>query len=116
MAKRNESKLQQGCVKWFRLQYPQYLIFAIPNGGFRSKIEASIMQGEGVLAGVPDLQIIMHDYSFFVEMKAEKGKLTDNQKLIHGLLSILGFKVHVCRSLDEFMEIVNSEIKNRLVA
>lgn len=46
----NESKLQRVCVQWFRVQYPHLVLFAIPNGGRRGKVEASIMKGEGVLA------------------------------------------------------------------
>ena len=49
--KHEESRLQQNCVKWFRYQYPEpkYLIYANANGGARSRIEAMIMKGEGVL-------------------------------------------------------------------
>ena len=42
-----ESKLQQPCITWFRLQYPRLakLLFAVPN----------ILKWEGVVAGVADL-------------------------------------------------------------
>lgn len=43
-----ESQIQIQMVKWFRLQYPRYIIAAIPNGGQRSALEAKIMKGEGV--------------------------------------------------------------------
>ena len=38
-----ESQIQRSCLRWFRLQYPQYalLCFAVPNGGARNKREAS---------------------------------------------------------------------------
>lgn len=44
-----ESHLQRQCVAWFRLQYPKLarLLFAVPNGGGRSKVEAGIMKAEG---------------------------------------------------------------------
>lgn len=43
----NESALQRTCVSWFRLQYPLIarLLFAVPNGGGRSRVEAAIMKG-----------------------------------------------------------------------
>lgn len=31
-----ESNIQQAVVKWFRMQYPRFIIAAVPNGGFRS--------------------------------------------------------------------------------
>lgn len=48
-----ESQIQQSCVKWFRLQFPEIglLLFAVPNGGARNKREAGILKGEGVTAG-----------------------------------------------------------------
>lgn len=44
----HESVLQQSCKRWFDLQYPQFskLLFAVPNGGWRSKVEAVIMRRE----------------------------------------------------------------------
>lgn len=46
--------MQRMCVGWFRLQYPAVgkLLFAVPNGGARSRTEAAIMKAEGVTAGV----------------------------------------------------------------
>ena len=35
-----ESQIQIQMVKWFRLQYPRYIIAAIPNGGQRSALES----------------------------------------------------------------------------
>jgi hypothetical protein len=42
-------------VQWFRRSYPNVLIFAIPNGGARSKATAGRLRVEGVVAGVPAL-------------------------------------------------------------
>lgn len=49
------------CVGWFRLQYPAVgkLLFAVPNGGARSRTEAAIMKAEGVTAGVTDLILLL---------------------------------------------------------
>ena len=56
-----ESDLQQACVSWFRWQYPRYakLLFAVPNGGQRSAVEAKIMSGEGVMPGVADVLLLL---------------------------------------------------------
>ena len=50
-----EHRLQVACVRWFRLQHPNVLIFAIPNGGQRNVVTAKRLKDEGVVAGVADL-------------------------------------------------------------
>ena len=53
--KHNESTQQTKCVKWFRTYYPDYVLFAVPNGGNRSAITGAILKAEGVMPGVADL-------------------------------------------------------------
>lgn len=50
-----ESKIQQAVVQWFRLQYPKYIIAAVPNGGYRNSKEAAIMQREAFSLGFQTL-------------------------------------------------------------
>ena len=101
------------CVKWFRVQYPQYakLLFAIPNGGYRSAVEAAIMQGEGVTPGVPDLffarpAMQWRAHGLFIEMKSETGKLTPAQKDMEMRLTDSGYLVHPCNSIEKFIWII----------
>lgn len=105
-----ESELQQACVTWFRLQHPTKLLFAIPNGGQRSKVEAKIMMGEGVVPGVADLQLLFGNgqyFSLFIEMKAGKNTQTDDQKEFQAYCDRNKFKYVVCKSVDEFINEVN---------
>ena len=70
-----EESIQVACVKWFRLQYPNLVIFAVPNGGSRNLYEAKNMKESGTLAGVADLVIVGNGGRvLFVEMKAGKNK------------------------------------------
>ena len=110
--KHEESRIQQNCVKWFRYQYPEpkYLIYANANGGYRSKIESMIMKGEGVKSGIPDLTILTPGKILFIEMKSEKGKLTDNQTAVIELLKSMAISVEVCRSFDEFQIICKKHL------
>lgn len=109
--KNQESRLQIACVGWFRLQYPKRIIFAIPNGGKRNAITASILKAEGVLAGVPDLFIpeaANGHNGLFIEMKYDKNGLSDNQKKVIPMLEDRGYKVAVCKTFDAFCAEVSS--------
>lgn len=110
--KHPESQLQQACVKWFRLQYPKYekLLYAIPNGGARSKITAAILKGEGVVSGIPDLKLAVprkEYHGLYIEMKIKGNYPEDNQKEVIALLKQQGYMVEICYTIDEFMKIVN---------
>lgn len=106
-----ESKFQIACVKWFRYSYPNAIIFSIPNGGSRNAREGKILKAEGVMAGVADLQIISQDKMFFIEMKTAKGRQNANQKAFEEKVNKLGFKYFICRSFDDFQNIVTHEIR-----
>lgn len=106
----HESRLQQTCVKWFRLQYPQYLLYANANGGKRSPHEAAIMNGEGVVSGVPDLFLAQKRGEWgglYIEMKILPNKPTLTQLLTMEQLFKAGYSCQVCYSLDYFIFIVN---------
>lgn len=96
-----ESKIQQAVVQWFRLQYPKYIIAAVPNGGYRNSKEAAIMQREGVLSGFSDLIVIAQRNVLFMEMKTPKGLQSDKQKEFQNKVSRLGFEYVICRSFEQ---------------
>lgn len=121
-----ESRLQESCVTWFRLQYPKLalLLFAVPNGGKRThrtivragrvitySPEAKQMKKEGVTAGVADLILLTpsNGYaSLCIEMKTtEKGsEQRESQKVWQQAAEGAGNKYVVCRTLEEFMAVV----------
>jgi hypothetical protein len=49
------------------------------NGGYRKPIEAAIMKGLGVKAGVPDVIAIYQGRVYGLELKAEGGRATPKQ-------------------------------------
>ena len=113
--KQSEHDIQKVCVDWFRLKYPKYTIYAIPNGGERNKIVAAKLKAEGVLAGIPDLHIPIAKQGFhglYIEMKAGKNKPSDNQITIMDKFRNEGFRCEVCWSLDEFMKVVDNYFNN----
>lgn len=107
----NESLIQKQCVFWFRMQYPKLakLLFAVGNGGKRSKIEAAIMKGEGVTAGVADLLLLFPNHKYYglcIEMKTPTGKQQESQKEFRELSESLGYKYGLCRSIEEFQNTI----------
>lgn len=83
-----EHEEQREFVAWFRRQYPDVRIFAIPNGGARSQREGGRLKLEGVSPGVPDLYI--PQWKFWIEMKRQKGgSLSADQKDWRDYLQII---------------------------
>jgi hypothetical protein len=109
----HESDLQSACVLWYRLQYrkQERLLFAIPNGHIRNKITAAILKKEGVVAGCPDLLLLIPSHghaSLCIEMKAGPGRQTESQKQFQEAAETAGNKYVVCRSFDEFRNEINN--------
>ncbi|MEX5443530.1 VRR-NUC domain-containing protein [Acinetobacter schindleri] len=78
-------------------------IYAIPNGGYRSKRTAITLKAEGVKPGVPDLHCFIAVapwHSLYIEMKNETGSLSDSQKAVIPLLRQAGHKVVICRTVE----------------
>lgn len=103
-------------MAWFRLQYPRYalLLVANANGGKRSPIEAAIMKGEGVTAGVADLTLYLPNsvhHGLCIEMKTAKGKQSEHQKRWQRLVQGAGYRYEVCRSLEDFQTTIRDYVK-----
>lgn len=131
-----EHNIQCACVRWFNLQWPQYrgLLFAVPNGGARSKATAGKLKAEGVVPGVADLILLVPRFgrvqiegnaeeqrtyidtydlncALCIEMKTRKGYQSPEQKAWQKKVEAHGYKYAVCHSLDEFMAVVNGYLK-----
>ena len=107
-----ESVLQTACVKWFRLQYPDLVIYAVPNGGSRNVREGQRLKAEGVLAGVADLVVLLpQGKSLYIEMKVKGNRQTDNQKDFQKKAIALGHTYAVCYSFEEFQQVIENQIQ-----
>lgn len=96
-----EHKEQVAWFKWFRLQYPNVLAYAIPNGGHRHPAVAGKLKAEGVTAGVPDIFIADGRPGMFIEMKSKEGRVSPEQRDIQTRLLDSGYCVAVCYGWDE---------------
>ena len=121
----SEDQLQAQIVQLTRNNY-DCLIFSIPNGGFRNSLEASKLKATGLLAGIPDLQLIYNPMAIslpsgyggepstiansnvvFIELKTPTGKLSEQQILIHSKLAKLNIPVYIIRTIQEFQDLLN---------
>ena len=80
---------------------PGTFAFHVPNGGWRSRVEASILNGLGVRAGVPDLIIIRDGRTYALELKTSTGRLSPDQLKVRDELRAAGCEVGVTFGLDE---------------
>lgn len=88
---------------------PECLLFAIPNGGYRTKRTGAMLKAEGMRAGVPDLFLAVPRGGFgglFIEMKRPVGgRLSPAQKEFHKVLSE-DYAVEVCKGCSEAIEAI----------
>lgn len=80
------------------------LLFAVPNGGGRSKAEGGRLKAEGVKPGVPDLMLPVARQGYhglFIEMKrAGGGRLSPEQREWRARLEAEGYRWVMCEGMD----------------
>ena len=127
-----EHQLQSQCVRWFALQYPNLnqLLFAIPNGGHRSKAAAGKAKAEGAKRGVADLFLSVPKHPFaiqilctekgqhihpcsgagglYIEMKTLRGRQSPDQARFQQKVEAFGYQYTICRSLFDFQQTINT--------
>ena len=96
-----EDPLQASIVQYIRTVAPDCLTFSVPLGGYRNKREAARLKWTGALAGVPDLVVVAPRHVFFIEVKAPKGRASDEQKAVHEHLRALGYVVVIACSIED---------------
>ena len=103
----HEAKEQEAVFYWAKLQvcvWPELeLMFAVPNGGSRHALEAVNLKRQGVRAGVPDIFLPAGKKGFnglFIEMKSEKGRVSEHQAWYIQKLREQWYKVEVCYSAE----------------
>jgi hypothetical protein len=96
-----EAQIQRAVFEHLRIRgAPGVFAFAVPNGGYRRPIEAAILKGLGVNAGVPDLFCVHHGRCFALELKAEGGRATDKQLACLAALRDAGAITATAEGLD----------------
>jgi hypothetical protein len=98
-----EARVQAAVVEWIRWVCPSVVVYAIPNGGLRSKPEAARMKWTGTLSGMPDLGLVLPGgRAGFFEIKTPKrGRLSDAQNEMLPCLEMRGARCAVVRSIED---------------
>jgi hypothetical protein len=104
-----QAALVERCA-WLSTQHPDLrLLFAIPNGGMRSKATAGKLKAEGVKSGVPDLclPIARQGYhGLFIELKTLHGQPSTDQQWWIVELTRQGYLALVCYGQDEAWRVI----------
>jgi hypothetical protein len=90
------------------------LLFHIPNGGSRNKIEAVNLKRQGVKSGVPDLFLPVARgkwHGLFIEMKHGVNKPSKNQEAWIENLHKQGYAVVVCYDWEKAAELLKLYIQ-----
>ena len=112
-----ESAHQAQVVEWSRWayktgKYPMLnMLHCSLNGVKLSGTQAKIAKGQGMLSGIPDLFLPVPKngyHGLFIEMKSEKGRLTDNQHWFLTNADSLGYKTAVCYSAKEAISAIEA--------
>ena len=110
----SESEIQQSCIKWFQLQHRALwedgVLFHIANEGIRLGGQGRRIKREGIVRGVADLCLAMprHGYgALYIEMKRPDRYQSPEQRTWQKNIELHGNKYVVCKSLDEFIKIIN---------
>lgn len=117
-----EEDLQKACCQWYDIQWGarrlngvqiRRLLHHSPNGGKRSTREAARFKAMGTRAGFPDfwLGIPVNGCPYLcIELKTlKKGSdQSDNQRDYQRLVTAMGARYVVVRTLQEFINVVNN--------
>lgn len=78
--------------------------FAVPNGENRDAITGARLKRMGVKRGEPDIVILHNKRAIGLELKAEKGRTSPEQKAVAEAWTLAGSRYHVAKGYEEAVE------------
>ncbi len=75
--------------------------FAVPNGGARDAKTGKKLKADGVKPGVPDIALLINGTPHFLELKTERGYLTQAQKRVREEIEAAGGQWAIAKGLDD---------------
>jgi hypothetical protein len=111
MRNKNENQEQAEIIRWYNNTFclkhhtPRGIIFSVPNGGSRNKVEAMTLKATGLLAGASDTILILPTGKLvFCEVKTETGSQSPEQIEFQKRVEALGFEYWLVRGLEDFQK------------
>lgn len=109
MVEHREDKLHQFIWRALNMLLPDDCV-AWSNENRRNGIrEGARRKARGCIAGVPDMEFHYRGRALCVELKAERGRLSPEQRVLHARLKAAGTPVAVCRSLDDVIDFLRAQ-------
>lgn len=98
-------------AEWHLGKWPELkLMYAVPNGGYRTKSEAARLKAQGVKAGVPDICLPVARggcHALYIELKRRKGGVVSQaQGEWIQALTAEGNECAVCAGADAAITII----------
>lgn len=114
-SKWSEAKIQQTAFTYLRNTYPELYgcLYHVPNGAQRNPLTAAILTGQGVVPGIPDLNLIWGGMLYLIEVKTAFGEVSPEQKVVHAQHDGQGFKTYIFRSSKDIICFVEAVILGR---
>jgi len=116
----SESAEQAKVISWWKLVGPRLapnvVLASIPNGGARDAITGARLKREGTVRGMPDLVLLCArcgKHGLFLEMKSQRGSLSQAQRDLFPLLEAQGYGVAVCRGWFAATETIEAYLAGR---
>lgn len=98
-------------LKIFFPTLPEKLIFAVPNGGSRNKIEAVNLKRQGVKSGVADVILLIPKKGFaslLLEFKTSTGKQSPEQRTFQKQAEMCGSSYKIVRNVTQAIEVMRN--------
>jgi hypothetical protein len=106
---RPEQQIQKCVFQHLRARgAPGVFAFHPANGGYRKPVEAAIMKGLGVVAGVPDVIAIHEGRCYALEIKAPGNRATPKQLEAIAAMEAAGAFTCIAEGLDRALACLES--------
>ena len=118
----SEAAHQRALILWARRYDCFRLLFAIPNGGARDRRTGAVLQGQGVVAGMPDLCLPVPRRPWaacYIELKRPasatkgRGRVSEEQSTLHTELREVGNVVAVAYGWPEAAAVLERYLVGR---
>jgi len=93
---------------------PDKLLFAVPNGGSRNKLEAINLKRQGLKPGVSDVICLIPKKGFaslLIEFKTQTGEQSPEQKKFQEQAEACGSKYVIVRSVGRAIDVLKEYLK-----